>query len=64
MAQQGDTVAYSGSPPGQYPHSNVFDFVFGNPFQELSDHVPPTQKLPPIEESKPIFVDNKTGKMG
>ncbi|ROW01299.1 hypothetical protein VMCG_05924 [Cytospora schulzeri] len=60
MSQNGDTVAYSGSPPGQYPRLNVFDFVFGNPFQNVSDHFPPGHKLPPIEESKPIFVDNKT----
>lgn len=64
MSHKGDTVAYSGSPPGRYPQSNVFDFVFGSPFKAVSDHVPPSQKLPPIEESRSIFVDNKTGKMG
>lgn len=60
MSHKGDTVAYSGSPPGRYPQSNVFDFVFGSPFKAVSDHVPPSQKLPPIEESRSIFVDNKT----
>ena len=62
MSHKGDTVAYSGGPPGQYPHSNIFDFMFGDTFQGVSDYVPPTQKLAPIEEDRPIFVDNKTGK--
>lgn len=64
MSQKDDIVAYSGGPPGRYPRSNVFDFVFGNPFSQLFDHFPPSQKLAPIEDNRPIFVDNKTGKTG
>ncbi|KUI69974.1 4-coumarate--CoA ligase [Cytospora mali] len=63
MSQNGNTVAYSGGPPGQYAKSNIFDFMFGNPFQNLSDYVPPSQKLAPIEENRPIFVDNKTDRI-
>ncbi|KAJ0106816.1 cetylsynthetase-like protein [Diaporthe amygdali] len=58
MSQSSDTVALSGSAPGQYPHSNIFDFVFGNPFSQQSDTVPASQKLARIEDSRPIFVDN------
>lgn len=56
------SVAYSGGPPGQYPLTNIFDFVFGNPFQNENDHVPASQKIPLIDDSQPIFIDNKSGK--
>ncbi|KKY30222.1 putative acetylsynthetase-like protein [Diaporthe ampelina] len=59
MSQSSDTVALSGSPPGQYPRSNIFDFVFGNPFSQQSEFVPASQRLPHIDDSRPIFVDNK-----
>ncbi|KAG8169635.1 hypothetical protein KVR01_000380 [Diaporthe batatas] len=59
MSQSSDTVALSGSAPGDnYPRSNIFDFVFGNSFSEQSSFVPPSQRLPHIEDSRPIFVDN------
>lgn len=61
MSQSSDTVALSGSPPGNYPRSNIFDFVFGNPFSQQSDFVPASQRLPQIEDSRPIFVDNNNG---
>lgn len=56
------SVAYSGGPPGQFPRSNIFDFVFGNPFQRANEHVPASQVMPPVDEAQPIFVDNKTSK--
>lgn len=55
-------MAYSGFRPGQYPQSNIFDFVFGNPFQHENEYVPASQKLPLIDNSQPIFIDNKTSK--
>lgn len=61
MSQSSDTVALSGSPPGEYPRSNIFDFVFGNPFSQQSNFVPASQRLPQTEDSRPIFVDNKNG---
>lgn len=61
MSQSSDTVALSGSPPGQYPRSNIFDFVFGNPFSQQSQFIPESQKLPHVDDSRPIFVDNKNG---
>ncbi|KAL1865319.1 hypothetical protein Daus18300_007209 [Diaporthe australafricana] len=59
MSQSSDTVALSGSPPGRYPRSNIFDFVFGNPFEHESETVPASQKLARIQDSRPIFIDNK-----
>lgn len=61
MSGTNSSVAYSGGPPGQYPLTNIFDFVFGNPFQKENEHVPASQKIPFIDDRQPIFVDNKSG---
>ncbi|POS73977.1 hypothetical protein DHEL01_v207630 [Diaporthe helianthi] len=59
MSQSSDAVALSGSAPKtDHPRQNIFDFVFGNSFSEQSKFVPPSQRLPHIEDSRPIFVDN------
>ncbi|KAI3391127.1 hypothetical protein diail_7924 [Diaporthe ilicicola] len=61
MSQSSDAVALSGSPPGRYPRSSIFDFVFGNPFSQQSETVPASQVLARIPDSQPIFVDNNNG---
>lgn len=55
-------VAYAGSPPGKMPVTNAFAFTFSQPFQIVSDFVPPAHVISRIEADRPIFVDNKTGK--
>lgn len=62
MSQNFDSVAYSGGPPGPLPRTNIFDFIFGNPFNSTGSHVPSSQRLAPIDQAQPIFVDNKTSK--
>ncbi|KAL2183621.1 acetyl-CoA synthetase-like protein [Thermothelomyces heterothallicus CBS 203.75] len=52
--------AYAGSPAGNMPVTDVFSFAFSQPFQRASDFVPREHALPPIEEQRPIFVDNKS----
>lgn len=53
--------AYSGGPPTSFPSRNVFDFCFSQPFLAESDFAPASRKVPVIEESRPVFVDNKSG---
>lgn len=53
-------VAYSGFKPKPTPQTNIFDFVFSNPFQHANEHVPASQTVPRIDDATPIFVDNKT----
>ncbi|KAK4102340.1 acetyl-CoA synthetase-like protein [Parathielavia hyrcaniae] len=53
-------VAHAGSPAGNMPVKNTFDFTFSQPFQTTCDFVPPNHALPRIEPGRPIFVDNKT----
>lgn len=63
MPGTSNSVAYSGGSPGRYPNgSNIFDYVFGNPFQHEDECVPASQIIAPIDERQPIFIDNKTGK--
>jgi hypothetical protein len=62
MSLSSNTVALSGTRPREdYPRSNIFDFVFGNPFSQQSNFVPPSQRLAHIDDSRPIFVDNNNG---
>lgn len=56
-------VAYSGSRPGQYPQTSIFDFAFSNPFENESDYVPASRKVPHVDDSHPVFIDHKTGKI-
>lgn len=63
MAQSRDSVAYSGGPPGAYPRTNLFDFIFGNPFHSDSAPIAPSQRLAPIDPGQAIFIDNKTGEL-
>lgn len=63
MPSNSDNLAYSGAPPGRYPQTDIFNFIFGDPFCKESDYVPAQLVLPPVDESQPVFVDNKTGMM-
>lgn len=62
MPETSESLAYSGGPPAAYPRTNLFDFVFGNPFHSDGPHVKPDKKLPLIDPAQPIFIDNKTSK--
>ncbi|CAI4215597.1 unnamed protein product [Parascedosporium putredinis] len=46
----------------RFPEHNIFEFIANNPFQEECDFVPAAHKLAPIEPSRPIFVDYKSGR--
>lgn len=63
MSQKSAGVAYSGLPPTKYPQTSIFDFVFGNPFQHEQEYLPASQIVPRIDDSHPVFVDNKTSKI-
>ncbi|KAF5020025.1 hypothetical protein F66182_7961 [Fusarium sp. NRRL 66182] len=49
--------SYAGQ-PANIPGANVFDFVFGSPFQKESAFAPPRQRIAQIREHQPIFVDH------
>lgn len=53
--------AYVGSRPGHLPLRNTFDWCFAQPFSSENDFTPASHKLPHIEDSRPIFVDNQSG---
>lgn len=53
-------VAYSGFRPTPTPQTNIFDFVFSNPFQHANEYVPAERTVPKVDDAQPIFVDNKT----
>ena len=50
-----------GGPPGHLPLRNTFDWCFAQPFASENDFTPASHKLPHIEDSRPIFVDNQSG---
>ena len=56
------TQAYVGVTPGDLPLKNAFAFAFSQPFQTPSDFIPPEQVIKRVEPTRPIFVDNKTGR--
>lgn len=60
---QSQGLAYSGSRPGRYPQTSIFDFVFGNPFETQSDYVPASSTVPRIDDGHSIFIDHKTSKL-
>lgn len=55
-------VALAGSTPRHFPASNIFDWVTGDPFERESDYTPATHRIAPVEGSRPIFVDHKSGR--
>ncbi|KAF4951547.1 hypothetical protein FSARC_12878 [Fusarium sarcochroum] len=57
MSNEISQPAYAGQ-PANVPGANVFDFLFGNPFQHESDFTPPKQRVPKIHDDQPIFVDH------
>jgi len=63
MAATSTALSYSGAPPGNVRRANAFDWIFGDPFQQENDHTSSERRLPKIDEDRPIFVDNKTGKV-
>jgi len=52
--------AHAGAPPSHFPQRNTFDWCFSQPFLAESDYVPAAQRVPQIENSRPIFVDHKS----
>ncbi|KAK4451326.1 hypothetical protein QBC34DRAFT_459056 [Podospora aff. communis PSN243] len=60
MAVSRKSSAYSGTAPSHFPLRNTFDWCFSQPFVAESDFIPAAQRIPQIEDSRPIFVDNKS----
>ncbi|KAK0726856.1 hypothetical protein B0T26DRAFT_737735 [Lasiosphaeria miniovina] len=56
----GGPPAYATGSTGHVPLANVVDFCLSQPFQTENDFTPPSQRLSPIEDSRPIFVENKS----
>ncbi len=54
-------VSHAGSPPEHIPLHNTFDWVFSNPFENESSFTPAEHRVPRIEPSRPIFVDQNAG---
>lgn len=62
MATETPQPAYVGQ-PANVPGANIFDFIFGNPFQNESDFVPRARRVPKIRDDQPIFTDHANGKL-
>lgn len=56
------TVSFTGTPPGHIRRANTFDWIFEAPFENVNDHTPFDKRLPKVEDGRPIFVDEKSGK--
>ncbi|SPN99235.1 related to 4-coumarate--CoA ligase [Cephalotrichum gorgonifer] len=54
-------VAISGFTPKEFPAHNIFDWVTGDSFQR-QEFLPASHRVPPIEGSRPIFIDHKSGR--
>lgn len=54
-------LAVSGSAATEVPRLNAFEFATGDPFQRESDYVSAATRVAPIEGSRPVFVDHKSG---
>lgn len=61
MAPETQQLAYFGSKAKGLPVANVFDFITSDPFQRESAYTPASQRVPPVEGSRPVFVDHKSG---
>lgn len=61
MAAEAKQLAYSGSTARDLPLANIFEFITSDPFQRESAYVPAAHRVAPVEESRPIFVDHKSG---
>ncbi|KAM7188410.1 hypothetical protein V8F33_010661 [Rhypophila sp. PSN 637] len=56
-------VAYAGAPPGDdFPIVNTLDFCFSQPFLNQSSFTPAAHRVPRIEDSRPVFIDNASGR--
>ncbi|KAK0725982.1 hypothetical protein B0H67DRAFT_482333, partial [Lasiosphaeris hirsuta] len=55
-------VAYSGGPPGHLPPCSTYEWSVSQPFESQNDFTPAAHRVPRIEDSRPIFVDNATNR--
>ncbi|KAK3364657.1 acetyl-CoA synthetase-like protein [Lasiosphaeria hispida] len=53
-------LAYSGGPPGHLPRCSTYEWSLSQPFESQNDFTPAAHRVPRIEDSRPIFVDNQT----
>ncbi|KAK0655052.1 hypothetical protein B0T16DRAFT_440419 [Cercophora newfieldiana] len=60
VTSRNSAEAHSGTAPSHFPLRNTFDWCFSQPFVAESDFIPAARRVPQIEDSRPIFVDNKT----
>jgi len=61
MATVSRQLAAFGAPPGHMERMNAFEWAFSNPYEHESEYVPLEQRVPHIEDSRPIFVDHQSG---
>jgi hypothetical protein len=54
------TAAYAGGLVDFAP-ADVCTWLFSNPFQTKSDFTPRQQLVPPVEDERPVFVDELSG---
>ena len=55
---QGTAIA---GQPVDFPSAKVFEFLFSQPFHNQSDFVPDQQRVPIVDDERPVFVDEATG---
>ena len=56
------SAAYAGGPV-KFAPADVFTWLFSSPFQTESDFTPRRQLIPPVEDERPIFVDELSGEL-
>ena len=54
--------AYAGS-PARFPPARVFDWLFSNPFATDSSFAPVQNRIAKVEDGRPVFIDEATGKL-
>uniref|UniRef100_A0A8H7TP78 AMP-dependent synthetase/ligase domain-containing protein n=1 Tax=Bionectria ochroleuca TaxID=29856 RepID=A0A8H7TP78_BIOOC len=50
-----------GAPTVAFASANTFSWLFSNPFEEESDFTPSQQRVPRVEDGRPLFVDEANG---
>lgn len=60
MSAPPKSVAYAGAPV-KFAPADVFTWLFSSPFQKENDFTPAGQVVPPVEDERPLFIDELSG---
>lgn len=60
MSASPKSAAYAGAPV-KFAPADVFTWLFSSPFQKQNDFTPAGQVVPPVEDERPLFIDELSG---